>query len=399
MGFNDKWSVENFFNDAGVFTAILLSTATQWRYFGPLGLGEIAGIAVVGKFLVDVVLGTSRISVGRNVLAPICLFILALGAGWALNYIFEYSDTVQLRDFSAIVYAAGLGFVACNLADARKRTFNLLLLAVSIPVILQLVFLFVVDYGGVELPFQVRAEDSFRVIGWADNPNQLGFVLATTPFIAIFMYRTAPIYCIILLAASALLEFGVVTHAVLFGWVSGLAAMLVLYGAATWRYMVSSSLRTWALSLGVTMVFVTSLVWLPTLVASSLNKNDRDDADGRFPLWINAYEGWLSSPIFGFGPGAHSGAEKPFEATEAHNIILDVMLQSGVVGLVAGAVLITSIVLCILKRRQYAMLGLVVSVLVTGVGGNMLRHPIFWVSLFIALVRHAQTTLGVDTNA
>ena len=102
--------------------------------------------------------------------------------------------------------------------------------------------------------------------------------------------------------------------------------------------------------------------------------------------------------MVGFGPGAHSGAEGPFQATEAHNLILDILLQGGVIGLGAFGMMVLQVVWAAVSQRQYLMVGLLTAVLVTGLAGNLLRQPVFWIFIWLPQVFRAWEVKALVRN-
>jgi len=95
---------------------------------------------------------------------------------------------------------------------------------------------------------------------------------------------------------------------------------------------------------------------------------------GRFELLAYAIESFNISPIFGLGPGGHVWTYDGI--MESHNTYMELLLNSGILGLLNYLILVISI-LAIIKKDKYAVL-IVTFFVFYGFGGYALRRPMLW---------------------
>jgi hypothetical protein len=113
---------------------------------------------------------------------------------------------------------------------------------------------------------------------------------------------------------------------------------------------------------------------------------DPNKASVRKTLWIHALEVWKLSPIVGHGPGAFSYLDSPNKRQEAHNLLLDMLTQVGIVGvLLFSAAYLWLIVGAIKARDPYSITLLVILMVFSG-AHFMLRQPIFTLYIVICAV-------------
>ncbi|WMI98294.1 O-antigen ligase family protein [Pseudomonas chlororaphis subsp. aurantiaca] len=113
---------------------------------------------------------------------------------------------------------------------------------------------------------------------------------------------------------------------------------------------------------------------------------DPNKAGVRKTLWIHAFEVWKLSPVVGHGPGAFSYLDSPNERQEAHNLLLDLLTQVGIVGVAFFAVVYLWLVVGAIKARDpYSITLLVILMLFSG-AHFMLRQPVFTLYMVICAV-------------
>lgn len=113
---------------------------------------------------------------------------------------------------------------------------------------------------------------------------------------------------------------------------------------------------------------------------------DPNKASVRKTLWIHAYEVWTLSPIVGHGPGAFSYLDSPDERQEAHNLLLDMLTQVGIVGVALFAAAYLWLIIGAFKARDPYSITLLVVLMVFSGAHFMLRQPIFTLYMVICAV-------------
>jgi len=113
---------------------------------------------------------------------------------------------------------------------------------------------------------------------------------------------------------------------------------------------------------------------------------DPNKAGVRKTLWIHAFEVWKLSPIVGHGPGAFSYLDSPEDRQEAHNLLLDMLTQTGVVGVILFAALYLWLMVGAFKARDPYSITLLVILMVFSGAHFMLRQPMFTLYMVICAV-------------
>jgi len=106
----------------------------------------------------------------------------------------------------------------------------------------------------------------------------------------------------------------------------------------------------------------------------------------RITLWAHAIETWKLSPIFGHGPGAFSYLNAPSEKQEAHNLLLDILTQAGILGVFLFGSLILWLFSGAIKARDPFSLALLMMLIVFCSVHFTLRQPVFMMYLMIIAI-------------
>lgn len=125
---------------------------------------------------------------------------------------------------------------------------------------------------------------------------------------------------------------------------------------------------------------------------------DPNKAGVRKTLWIHALEVWKLSPIVGHGPGAFSYLDSPEQRQEAHNLLLDMLTQVGVVGVVLFAALYLWLLAGAIKARDPYSITLLVILMVFSGAHFMLRQPVFTLYMVMCAVMIKNRLFGLESN-
>ncbi|BAZ94547.1 uncharacterized protein FOKN1_2170 [Thiohalobacter thiocyanaticus] len=187
----------------------------------------------------------------------------------------------------------------------------------------------------------------------------------------------------------ALLIAGLATRsdALVIGWVSGVGAIII---AIIMQY-IKTHLRIPVSAVMVMLVLVMVIVLLSAVLMSQdiimevygAGSEQHLQAYRRFDLWVHGVLAGLDSPLFGLGPGNHSGFVAPHTGSEAHNSFIDWFTISGIIGLVAFVSIIVLSLKIIVKHNLF-LFGALVSIVIFSSFHYMLRHPFFWFTLIVA---------------
>lgn len=370
-------------------TACATLLATQSRgLLGGIGIGELIGLIFVAL--------AWRLRGGLPAWASLSMATLWAGyvVGATANLFSGLSTQLVLRDLAALGYA--LVFAASAVAHLRNRPDPVVAAsdALTAAVLVQLLPL-LLFFAGIESPAWLTDNDEpglpflSRYVGFSDNPNQLGVLLCAYPVLALAALRrrrsrASRALALLGLLAAMLLAMLVRSNTVFAAYILAAAVWVVL----RFNFWDSSANTGYRLGrLLVTLLFsafaVTGFLFY---AMESIDKTESADANGRFPLWLNAMDGIRQSVFLGVGPGGQSGPLAPFQGDEAHNFLLDITLQGGLLSLLAYLLLLFCLIRHVLQQRSLLAVCLLLAVLTQQVSHYTARQPIAWLYLLFPLV-------------
>ena len=243
-------------------------------------------------------------------------------------------------------------------------------------------------YGFFELYLGETTRWIGRFNGVSANPNQLAFYGCLMPFCLLQRPFVLPHWETVL-GVGASLGVGWLTgsDALLLSWLFG---FVFLIGQSihrhSWRVDPSLNTHTKAVVGLIVALIVVGILALSRGYATDIYAIG-GQGDLRFHRWQNGLVALHSSPLFGLGPGAFSGDEKPFRGQEAHNLYIDWMASGGVL---AGLVLVWfqgRVWLNLARTQDIALWSGFVSLLVFSCFHYVARHPIFWLYHLLMLLK------------
>ncbi len=370
---------------------------TQFRGVLPgIGPGEIAGIGFI------------LLCIGQPLRIPgwalwlVVLFLAGFLIGTVANQIHGASPQISLRDIGAICFA--LAFSVCAVSHLQQQTNPAVALAqgMAAAVVVQSIplFLLVADvHTGAWLTDNDQPGLPFlsRYVGFSDNPNQLGVLLCAYPFLVAHAFvrahglfkRTLWAFALVLgLALSVLIKSNTVFAAYIL--CSAVSAMLFLM---RWHRPSEERISLWGLSAAV-LAGLVALAAFFTYASESVDKTGDADANGRFQRWQNATQGVIESFGLGVGPGGQSGETQPFQGEEAHNFLLDITLQGGVISLAGYLLLFTGAVVLAWRHRSLVLVTVLLAIFTQQVAHYTARQPMAWIFVFLPFALLCRPTSG-----
>lgn len=229
-----------------------------------------------------------------------------------------------------------------------------------------------IDVGIVELPYGVRAYSTFS------NPNLMAkYLVLVAPFVAAYNFmEKRKTYTIIGRVCLVLTYIGVI-----FSFSRGGYLALILLAFA----LIIIHLKKKFLSI---LLYGTgALLLLPSAVIDRLSAINR--VGERELIWKYTIERISSSFIFGYGAGTQPTYEflhgLNIQAAHAHNVVLQLLLEGGVIalilmGVIGFKVIKDGVVLMIRKRESsfwvgFALCGFAIMLLVHGMVDNPFSTP------------------------
>lgn len=370
-----------------VACATLLATQSR-GLLGAVGIGELSGLVFVAL--------AWRLRGGLPAWASLAMAALWAGfvVGATANLFSGLSAQLALRDLAALAYA--LVFAACAVAHLRNRPDPVVAAsdALTAAVLVQLLPL-LLFFASIDSPAWMTDNDEpglpflSRYVGFSDNPNQLGLLLCAYPVLALAALRrgrsrASHALALLGLLAALLLAVLVRSNTVFAAYILA-AAVWVALRFNLWDAPAHTGFRLGRLL--VTLLFSAfALTGFLFYALESIAKTESADANGRFPLWLNAMDGILQSAFLGVGPGGQSGPLAPFQGEEAHNFLLDITLQGGLLSLLAYLLLLFCLIRRVLQQRSLLAVCVLLAVLTQQVSHYTARQPIAWLYLLFPLV-------------
>ena len=406
---------------------ILLSVSSQLRPGGlVVGPGELC--LVVGLALI-VMLDLPRMR-GRfampfeKVIWFWLVFALSLWLGsMAAAYIGDRHDAGLVRhDIMAYVLMAGMSVLLAMEPERAVRVGWLMMCIGCLWLGLQLLHGFgVFSIGGVDPWFWHR----FR--GWSLNPNQLALASAVLGVVSIyFIENVAGTFARMIALTCLLLSLttGLMTASDGFLLVAAAAAVVFacLKVRSLWETVWSRHSLVRSASLVTILalpIFALTAAPYATSFASSMQVQAGTDANNRavermeadvslrVETWKAAIRRGFESYLLGLGPGPHLAMPTSIEVRlrdagmldggdtapgiseipnfEAHNTVLDLFTQGGLLAVLAISWIFASAMRGTLGNRHHALTTLLCSLAVFSLFHLIIRQPLFWFSIVFCL--------------
>lgn len=254
--------------------------------------------------------------------------------------------------------------------------------------------------------------DRFR--GWSENPNQLALYCAIFGMLALHLAtttsnrwgRSVGIACVFftfyvgrLTKSDAFLYTSILTYLTFLGlqirtWLKTAGAKISLPRQALILLLIGSVPLTMSIT-----PYVLSEASILESFAKSLTKDKGGEATAetaelRLYLWNAALEKGARSGSLGLGPGPHVGRpptwDRQYDALtrpfEAHNTILDLYTQGGLISVLALVWIVSAAVASAWRAKLDALLALMVSIVIFSMPHLIIRHPIVWFAITFCLV-------------
>lgn len=370
---------------------VALVPATQLRFWGPVGPGELLLVAWCAASAVAA-LRKPRPAIAPEI-RPFLLFwacsIPLLLAGWASGWGLGRASPGAARDFLAYLLVAAI--VACLAlkpwaADELRSAGWIAIVTCTLVLFPLLIYAAFGTYFG-----PMRLWRLGRFLGWSTNPNQLTLGLILTPFLALhgfIRYRgVRERFGFVLLAfCSVIVGLAGQSDALFVAWSAG-AAVLV---AHSWVLALRGGSRRVRTLLVVAPLIALGLVIVDGRVLERATRGATEIRAAQEPgaernaLWTTAIAEASASPAVGLGPGGHarilSGRWTGHRA-EAHNILIDWGSATGLVGAILLCALLLHVAYQALRAPPY--FAALAALLVFGMAHHYLRHPIVWIYLLL----------------
>jgi O-Antigen ligase len=398
--------------DALLAAGLLFAMFAQLRYSDPpIGIGEACLVAwfglTLGRSISWLSAPTSRAFLQLAVFWLLIGIALCIGTMVAIIIGERNVNALFIHDIGAYALVAGMSLLAAFQADAAKRlrrvaSFLVVFGSVYLTVLLAQ-WCGVVSISGVEIWFYDR------LIGWSTNANQLALLCLILILLSFHLAETArrpaarlaalccaglPIWAGYLTRSDAfLIALGLslpciiglrCARALFAARQAGLAASFVLAAFAVPAVLASSS----------PLAFVLMADYFGERPQQQPNQGVERDFAHRTELWEQAFARGFESRLLGLGPGPHltrpANLNEPrWDALpdfEAHNTLLDIFLQGGLIAVGSLLWLGITAVRAALSASLCSLPILVIAMSGFALTHFIMRHPVFWFVIVSALV-------------
>ncbi len=422
--------------DAVLALGLLLTTATQLRLSGlPVGPGELClafwVMAMVFRTILRPAPPATFALVRMLIFWTIFGLAEALGTLGGLMSGAEYDPQWFMHDVEAYPLLAAVSCFVVLGPEAAVRLRRVAWLLTTLGAI-SLAAQLAAGWGLASLPLiEPWFWERFR--GWSSNPNQLAFVCVVLGLISLHLVETAEragkrmiaLTCLMLsivvgrLTQSDTFTLTLVTAGPIF-----LVARLRASLHPAERRSSFQTAFSWIAVIGVPLILVSVIPFALSdasdigRLSAGLEKNGGkeagQEADLRLTLWGEAIKVGVQSGMLGLGPGPHlpippsvvvgrtntsdtpSDLPHPTQGAapnfEAHNTILDLFTQGGLIGVLSFLWLMGTAFALTLKRRRAGLTTLLCGLAVFGMTNLIIRPPIFWFAVAICLVEWERQT-------
>jgi len=396
-----------------IATAIVLTNATQLRLSSlPVGPGEV--MLFVWILFVIIRLGILK----YHLLTPIfqvnfCFWIVAFTSlilGFVIAELMDVTSPSFPHDLFSFIFAL-LFSTSCSISEVfSKKPQRIISYVISGTILL----LFIIFCFPSLLPFFAPWYGGIRFTGWSKNPNQLALLLSMIPFTALHLLNTSRsfvtktwyfwliVFCFVIGSATQ-------SDALIISWAVGfgIIVFLVIFGALQ-NVLVSQNFtyllkRVYQQIIGLILILISIIsikfVYQNIYLASADVYDKGGQGSDRVTLWANGIAALAHSPLFGLGPGSHSGENGPFLDFEAHNTFIDWGASSGIVGLTAYITLLAWVAWSAWRKGFVVLFAAVISLAAFSSFHYVLRHPIFWFYLLAIATLSTQSSKTTYASA
>lgn len=418
---NKYININAFFLALGLFLSICTNLRSSLYPFGP---GEFILLIFSGLGIYR----AEKFSLYKNVFFIFWVFVFVgmfLGALFSGDLSVLYQRTFLAYLFTAII-TVGLSAYLSRVVDSFIVSLLKNLIYISLFMLMVALLLFnSSDIYLIQL-FKLVHNSGVRFTAWSSNANQLALFFIPLPIWAFSLLvnnRSKGVFgkYMLILAGLALLFIGMLVRSdgLIISWLLqllvvfciGFSRGLIIYN---FKKIITALFLIFAAFVAAKLTVdggVRGLLICKVHSLSNVNENLQIDCSRyiegnqfeiyrigfrnaedkrkiREELWTHGIESWAESPIFGLGPGYHSwynlipeGVQS--EKLEAHNIIIDLLSQGGVISALAWCVLIFHLI-----RRSWGGANAPTLALIIGIVAFTLLHnsrqPYLWIMLILS---------------
>lgn len=306
-------------------------------------------------------------------------FTIPLGIAW--NLMTVHSTFQMVHDLLAFCLAWYLTFFVLDNLVQKKCVYEIIYLFILFGFIADLWYLRMY-HGGAGFFF-----DTERFCGYSTDPNQIAEAIILIPWLGLLFIeyvkkeKMPAFYTYGAIAAIILsIHIGNITDSDAY-----IAANLA--ACCTWAFAAKAlSGKSWPFFVIIFGVLV-YLLWQNNSLSDLYDKiqayykevAEKDNQmDTRINVWKYGIEAFFHSPIFGNGPGAHSGNWFAFGKIESHNTYVYILMDHGLIGFCLLVSYLIKVGKKIISSHSAPLSACLAGLLVFCFFHSFQRMPLFW---------------------
>ena len=361
--------------------ATVISPFTLLR-FGIMGLGEVTFILL---FLNEIKYFKFKKVKNYFVFSAFWIsFLFVSFLGFLYNVIFLEHKTGTIGgmffDFSSYIMLLITCIVIENRAQKGQINFFLVLKNLFIYSAIVFTILFVLSkFTSSIAGLQLRYYTFFSPL--SNNLHQTSMFMVPLPFLGLYFFENEKNNILKLLYLFFIGAFlMMITETGSFKAVAGIVLASFFYLSLKIVYKTKGKIRTTLIGAILISLFFLTLFNYEVFYELLSNLFAEEDLNGgRANIYSSAFEVGMSSPIIGLGPGGHVWDNGKF--WDAHQTLLSVFIQSGIIGIF----LILKLIFNVIKKtlKMPSIFAALIPILIYALGGDILRRMPIWIFLVL----------------
>lgn len=365
--------------------AMTTSVFTERRIITGVGIPELIILVLGVMVLSGRIPKTLETRGNSNILQYFKGVMITIPLGILWNLVTVRSTFQMVHDFMAFCLAWYLSELILKNFITKERVIDIIYLFLLFGLIVDIWYLKM--YRGGSGYF----EDSMRFAGYSSDPNQVVEALCFIPWLGLFF--------IDYISKNRLPRFyawGTI-GAILISIYIGLATDSDSYTLANMVACCIWALAHYKLTGKSWPIIVVILVGIAYIINSGGISNVFSNVDSyyeeiatkdnqlniRIKVWRYGMMAFFHSPLFGNGPGAHSGNWWAFGNVESHNTYIYILMDHGIIGFILLIIIFKELIKKIIRSRSSYLLASIVAMLVFCFFHSFQRMPLFWFYLFL----------------
>lgn len=244
------------------------------------------------------------------------------------------------------MFSIRYALVFCILAYYYKKEF---ILKQDFINIVYLSFIFVALTGIFSLISMPEVISGEGLQGTLDNRNAFGLFMGMGFVLSLLLFETNKKLSFILMLTFSTLMFFTFSRS---SWVASVMASLVLFSVSFRKVKIQHFAY-----LGIFLLFIIIFYFSFESIQHRVAQLLAGDSSGRFGIWTHTIALIKEKPYFGHGLETWMNLSDPYlkQFPDPHNMVLEILLYTGILGLISVYLAIFSVLLEIYKQKNYRL--------------------------------------------